>query len=470
MFAPRIAKAQTKEAASSNNKLANQRPHPFERRLGLSTEEEAPKLQAASGNQATGRLLAQRAGNVSANQPADRLSVPSPSWDFSKIPLFPPGHENRPQRGFPLTTMPLQAVIRPKLEIGAVNDPLEAEADQAAERVMRMPEPAAATSPTVSDAVSGVRHKCSCGGSCDKCKAEQADDGHGRLQMKPASAGVSANTSAPTVAPPIVHEVLRSPGQPLDPATRAFFEPRFGFDLGSIRVHVDADAAQCARQVQAKAYTFRNQIVFAPHKHEPQTVSGQQLMAHELAHVVQQSRGSAAIQRSPEATPWVDRKWRRDEKAATYRGSLIAQRIRQHGKLSFDVSMRITRELAYFQGSAREAYIQQVRPALIAMGEVDITKAPRKIASIDLLHVDSCGPSGCKTDEELGIDAPPPVDPAKQELEREVEILKNETQDWSRSDQTFAIGLLTTLISKRVDRKDISTTIRRVIVERFENG
>ena len=62
--------------------------------------------------------------------------------------------------------------------------------------------------------------------------------------------------------PSIVHEVLRSPGQPLDKETRDYFEPQFGHDFSQVRVHADAKAADSARSVNALAYTVGNQIVF----------------------------------------------------------------------------------------------------------------------------------------------------------------------------------------------------------------
>ena len=77
-------------------------------------------------------------------------------------------------------------------------------------------------------------------------------------------------------------------GQPLDPETRAFMEPRFGFNFGHVRVHTDAAAANAAQAVNAKAYTLGSDIVFGPGRYQPGTSDGRQLLAHELAHVVQQ--------------------------------------------------------------------------------------------------------------------------------------------------------------------------------------
>ena len=89
-------------------------------------------------------------------------------------------------------------------------------------------------------------------------------------------------------APPLVHEVLRSSGQPLDPETRAFFEPRYGHDFSRVRVHTDRQAAESVQAVGAAAYTVGSGIAFADGRYRPQTSAGRALLAHELAHVAQQ--------------------------------------------------------------------------------------------------------------------------------------------------------------------------------------
>jgi Domain of unknown function (DUF4157)/DNA/RNA non-specific endonuclease len=86
-------------------------------------------------------------------------------------------------------------------------------------------------------------------------------------------------------------EKLRGGGQPLDPNTRTFMEERFGQDLGKVRLHTDESAAASAATVDAKAYTVGCDVVFGARRYAPETNEGRQLLAHELAHVVQQSRG-----------------------------------------------------------------------------------------------------------------------------------------------------------------------------------
>ena len=94
--------------------------------------------------------------------------------------------------------------------------------------------------------------------------------------------------------PNIVDAALRSPGQPLDTQTRAYFEPRFRHDFSGVQVHTDATAARSAQALGAKAYTVDQHVVFGTSKPPATSTPGQMLLAHELAHVVQQSRGGPA--------------------------------------------------------------------------------------------------------------------------------------------------------------------------------
>ena len=90
-------------------------------------------------------------------------------------------------------------------------------------------------------------------------------------------------------APALVRKVLDSPGTPLERGIRSSMEHRFGFDFSNVRVHADDRAAESARAVNANAYTAGNHIAFAFNKYSPSTLSGQNLLAHELTHVVQQA-------------------------------------------------------------------------------------------------------------------------------------------------------------------------------------
>ena len=100
-------------------------------------------------------------------------------------------------------------------------------------------------------------------------------------------------------SPPIVQDALRSPGQALDPATRAVMEPHFGHDFSQVRVHTDSEAADSARAVNARAYTVGRNVVFGAGQYSRGSREGQKLIAHELAHVVQQGFTPQALQRQP---------------------------------------------------------------------------------------------------------------------------------------------------------------------------
>lgn len=87
-------------------------------------------------------------------------------------------------------------------------------------------------------------------------------------------------------------------GQPLDSATKAYFEPRFGCDFGDVRLHTGPLAMQSAHAVDARAYTAGRDVVFGAGQFAPATGAGQRLLAHELTHVIQQSRSGPALQRA----------------------------------------------------------------------------------------------------------------------------------------------------------------------------
>jgi hypothetical protein len=154
-----------------------------------------------------------------------------------------------------------------------------------------------------------LRRKCACGGSgheCEECKKKD------KLQRSAAGGGV------PSVAPPLVHDVLRSSGEPLDATTKAFMETSFGHDFSRVRVHTDTRAAESARQVQAAAYTVGQQIVMGAHRPSLHAPEGRSLLAHELTHTLQQSGESgSALAGAIEIGPENDTYERQADAAAT---------------------------------------------------------------------------------------------------------------------------------------------------------
>lgn len=86
-------------------------------------------------------------------------------------------------------------------------------------------------------------------------------------------------------------------GNPLDLRTRSFFESRLGVDLGQVRVHTDTNAARLAGHLDAAAFTYGADIAFAAGRYAPGSPKGDRLLAHELAHVIQQEGRAPAVQR-----------------------------------------------------------------------------------------------------------------------------------------------------------------------------
>ncbi|MFS8085619.1 MAG: DUF4157 domain-containing protein, partial [Acidobacteriota bacterium] len=156
------------------------------------------------------------------------------------------------------------------LKVSQPNDAAEVEADAIADRVMRMPAGAEAPNPMNHiDPTNGIHRKC------DACEEEKET-----IQRKPLPSIVGVSSQSPEH----VRSAINSSGRPLDLLTRNFFEPRLGYDLGGVRIHTDSSAGQSARRINARAYTIGNDIVLGGGEYDPETESGKNLLAHELAH------------------------------------------------------------------------------------------------------------------------------------------------------------------------------------------
>lgn len=88
---------------------------------------------------------------------------------------------------------------------------------------------------------------------------------------------------------------VRGAGRRLDPQIRSDFEPGLGWDLGAVRIHTDAEAATAAQLRGARAYTIGSDVVFGRGEYNPASTRGRRLLAHELAHVVQQGTGATPV-------------------------------------------------------------------------------------------------------------------------------------------------------------------------------
>jgi Domain of unknown function (DUF4157) len=292
MFAPLIAKAQVKKAESSTNKPARQGPTLDARSFAGTSVEDAQTLDPSIDDHARSQVWSQMdwgpSGSETGDPPAsytegvlasDRAAAIGVSWDFSKVPLFPPDRKSKPQARSSRPTSPRPVTTGPKLVAGQVNDPLERQADRAADQV---------DTPISRGSLVGLAPRLS--RKCASCEEEEEVQ---TLHKKPAGTPKAAVGKAPGM----VHAVLRAPGQPLDAATRAYFEPRFGYDFSRVRVHTDTAAAESAQAVNALAYTVGSHMVFARREYAPNSRQGQKLLAHELTHVVQQEGSAGRMDR-----------------------------------------------------------------------------------------------------------------------------------------------------------------------------
>jgi hypothetical protein len=182
------------------------------------------------------------------------------------------------------TTRLLDAgLIQAKLTVSHPGDASEREADRVAGEVMRMPEP--------QPGLNIQRFPLSVQRKCAKCEEEfkhQAvlDEEKKIVQAKPADTSAAPGMTGGLES---YLNTSRGAGQPLPSSSRAYFEPRFGRDLSDVRVHTDGQASEATNSITAQAFTHGKDIVFGTGLYSPQTHQGQTLLAHELAHVVQQS-------------------------------------------------------------------------------------------------------------------------------------------------------------------------------------
>lgn len=154
-----------------------------------------------------------------------------------------------------------KGAIQPKLTVGEPNDRYEREADRVADWVLRTTEPAV-------DADAEIHRKGSGGDA-------SAVDGRSERRIRS----------------------LRGSGRSLSESERSFFEPRFGADFSDVRVHTGVRAAKLTDAINARAFTYGQDIYFARGAYKPEVSSGKRLLAHELTHVVQQDAATDYIQR-----------------------------------------------------------------------------------------------------------------------------------------------------------------------------
>ena len=177
----------------------------------------------------------------------------------------------------------LGPISHSRLTVGSPADVYEREADRAAHEVVSRNSSGVAWSLSRITVAPPLQRECECGGSCDDCKKRKW------LQRE-------AITGSPVEhAPSNVNEVLQGSGHSLDTGTRDFMESRFGYNFANVRIYDDASAANSAKSLKANAYTVGEKIVFNQGKYSPNSQAGQRLIAHELAHVVQQGDSTSGL-------------------------------------------------------------------------------------------------------------------------------------------------------------------------------
>jgi len=249
--------------------------------------------------------------------------------------------------------LPVQA----KLEVGPAHDRFEQEADRIADRIMRVPDGVSSPPPAIAplslqrktakpppEEIEPAQRKTATPTPEDREPVQRAPEQRKQEEIKPLCEecalqraaekaevtvtpdeepekrkgcrdkplpglqrkGGDGSGPAPAGVQSTIDRARAGRGAPLPPATRSFMEPRLGRDLGHVRVHDGAPAAEASRAVGAKAFTVGNDVFFGAGRYRPETGEGRRLIAHELVHTVQQGGGSslarpARLQRDEDA-------------------------------------------------------------------------------------------------------------------------------------------------------------------------
>ena len=199
---------------------------------------------------------------------------------------------------------PSNAFLQAKLRVGRQDDPLERAADRAADQAL-----GGRVAESPGRAAERPQRMCA---ECEEeqqetvqRQAEEEEEEEELLQPKSEAGGsrAAAEATAASGSATEAAAAVRGGGRALSPAERSYFEPRFGRDFSAVRLHDGAPAQRAAAAINARAYTLGSSIAFAAGEYRPATSGGRRLLAHELAHVVQQTgSGPTTIRRSVAAS------------------------------------------------------------------------------------------------------------------------------------------------------------------------
>ncbi|MCB0535021.1 MAG: DUF4157 domain-containing protein, partial [Saprospiraceae bacterium] len=220
-------------------------------------------------------------------------------------PFFAPvvGHGNAVASGTPV-------VIQPKLKVNAPDDAHEREADAMAERVMRMPQRGENT------LISGagpivIQRRCDCAEEPEVQRQEMNEEEETvqtKSMIHPASDGGFA--ASHQLASQI--KSSKGMGKPLSGKTLTSMNWAFGANFSHVRIHTGSQASEFSQGLRARAFTYGSDIYFNHGQYNPESSEGKRLLAHELAHVMQQGPRSIIsnekeINNGPQLLPSIQR-------------------------------------------------------------------------------------------------------------------------------------------------------------------
>lgn len=217
----------------------------------------------------------------------------------------------------------------------------------------------------------------------------EADHAAHAVTSSRAVGSIGKATPAPAAGNSTPATAVAQGGMPLTSEQRAYFEPRFRHDFSDVRLHTHGQARQAAQGIGARAFTYGRDIAFAKGGYD----SG--LLAHELTHVVQQRGGNETIQRQPDdqgeiemPMEWAfayDPKRATDIRYARSLGKSDAKRLRKAGTLSQSDRAEVNAKLQFFNGDAYDAYVGEVKLALIEVTreEIDMGAEEKKTPAVD---------------------------------------------------------------------------------------
>jgi hypothetical protein len=374
------------------------------------------------------------ATHLAAKPSVERKRI-APSFSFARLAI-----------AAPISPVVDAQSVGGQVAVGRSDDLLEREGDRTAEQALRRPAPQRGQGSRMPLAVPQILHararevfgsggrrlqrKCACGGeksafgeSCSDCEAGSLQrklavgSRHDAMEMEAdaiaakitgprfkvspagplpiAGSPSSLQVVGPAVPDSVNAEISRG-GTMLEADLREEMESGFGYDFSQVRVHAGATAAQSAHDVNALAYTAGHDIVFGTNQFAPHTHEGRQLLAHELTHVVQQTRPNATtlVQRDvgkradappSEANPQIvifvaDPKFANDVAFAKRLGKADAAQIRKRG-IDAEDRQTLNAKLKFFSGDAWKVYGDLIRPALEEVLEIQMPAADMRIQS-----------------------------------------------------------------------------------------